>query len=270
MPRSFKKLQKHAILFLAMATLVFQTGPRTGERVSLDKKKFTFGRSSDCDCTLHHPTVSREHFYLEHNNGKLFLVDQGSGNGTFVNSERASWIELKDRDIIEAGPFVLSVEMTDSLMQAERIQSQPRHHQPRSSTTFDAVTASLYSPQFLQGIEHFNAGRYFDAHEVWEEIWLLASGDTKLFYQMLIQAAVALHHYERANARGARGLYANVIGKLERLPAVFMSIDLVDFSRQFRRALAGLMENDNEAAPTDHTHRPRIKLLGRDTDDWSL
>jgi len=253
-----------------MATLVFQTGPRTGERVLLDKKKFTFGRSSDCDCTLHHPTVSREHFCLEHNNGKLFLVDQESGNGTFVNSERASWIELKDRDKIQAGPFVLIVEMTESLVEPEHIQSQPRRQQVPSSTSLNSVTASLYSPHFLEGIEHFNAGRYFDAHEVWEEIWLPASGETKLFYQMLIQAAVALHHYERANARGARGLYANVISKLDRLPAVFMSIDLVDFSRQFRAALVDLIENGNEAPPTGHKHRPHITLLGRDTDDWSL
>src|SRR5437588_10243204 len=112
-----------------MATLVFQTGPRTGERVSLDKKKVTFGRSSECDCTLHHTTVSREHFYLEHNNGKLFLVDQESGNGTFVNSERASWIELKDRDRIQAGPFVLTVDMTESAVQAGDIKSQPLNRQ---------------------------------------------------------------------------------------------------------------------------------------------
>jgi len=253
-----------------MATLVFQTGPRTGERVSLDKKKVTFGRSSECDCTLHHPTVSREHFYLEHNNGKLFLVDQESGNGTFVNSERASWIELKDRDRIQAGPFVLTVDMTESAVQAGDIKSQPLNRQTGSRTSLDSVTASLYSPQFLEGIEHFNAGRYFDAHEVWEEIWLLASGDTKLFYQMLIQAAVALHHYERGNARGARGLYANVISKLERLPSVFMSIDLVDFSRQFRAVLVDLIENGDEAAPENHRQMPRIKLLGRDTEDWSL
>ena len=254
-----------------MASLIFQTGPRTGEKVLLEKKKVTFGRSSECDCILHHPTVSREHFYVERNNGKLFLVDQGSGNGTFANSERASWVELKDGDKIQAGPFELIVEMNESPAGAYRPSSANAPNvEAHLRASVDSVTAALYAPQFLEGIELFNTGRYFDAHEVWEEIWLLASGETKLFYQMLIQAAVALHHYERANARGARGLYGNVISKLERLPAVFMSIDLVDFSRQFRAALVDLIENGNEAAPTDHNHRPHLKLLGRDTEDWSL
>lgn len=254
-----------------MASLTFQTGPRTGERVLLNKSKVTFGRSSDCDCVLPHPTVSREHFCLERNNGKLFLVDQGSGNGTFANAERVSWVELKVGDKIQAGPFVLAVETTDA--QAETGQStinEPPNVEARSTESFDSVTAGLYAPQYLEGIEHFNAGRYFDAHEVWEEIWLLASGDAKLFYQMLIQAAVALHHYERGNARGARGMHANVTEKLKRLPAIFMSLDLTDFSRQFRASLAEIVENNNESVPSDHKHRPNIKLLGRDTEDWSL
>ena len=255
-----------------MASLRFDSGPLTGKKVPLDKNKVTFGRSTECDCVLPHPTVSREHFYVEHNNGKLFLVDQGSGNGTFANSERASWVELKDGDKIQAGPFVLTVEMTYAQTEAGQtpLVDGPPNGEARSGEAFDSVTARLYSPQYMEGIEHFNAGRYFDAHEVWEEAWLLASGDTKLFYQMLIQAAVALHHYERGNARGARGMHANVTEKLKRLPAVFMSLDLVSFSRQFRAALAELIDKNNEAAPPDHRHWPQIRLLGRDTEDWSL
>ena len=134
---------------------------------------------------------------------------------------------------------------------------------------FDVITAGLYPVEYIEGIQHFNAGRYFDAHEVWEEIWLRSSGDTKVFYQMLIQTAVGLHHYERGNARGARGMHANVIEKLGRLPAVFMSLDLVDFSRQFRTFLAELIEKNNEAPPTDEPH-PQIQLLSRDSGEWSL
>src|SRR5204862_3147329 len=92
--------------------------------------------------------------------------------------------------------------------------------------------SGAYPREYLQGIEDFNAGRYFDAHEIWEEIWLRSSGDTKLFYQMLIQAAVGLHHYERGNARGARGMNTNVTDKLGRLPSAYMSLDLVEFARQ--------------------------------------
>src|SRR5882762_2060638 len=97
-----------------MAFLRFDSGPRTGEKVLLDKDKVTFGRGKSCDCVIAHPTVSREHFYVEHNNGKHFLVDQGSENGTRANGERISWIELKDGDAIKAGPFTLVFEMGEA------------------------------------------------------------------------------------------------------------------------------------------------------------
>ncbi|MEO8431753.1 MAG: DUF309 domain-containing protein [Acidobacteriota bacterium] len=39
----------------------------------------------------------------------------------------------------------------------------------------------------------FNAGRYFDAHEVWEEVWLSETGERRRLLQGLIQIAAALH-----------------------------------------------------------------------------
>src|SRR5262245_642729 len=96
-----------------MASMRFETGPRTGERIPLDKGKLTFGRAKSADCVLAHPTVSREHFIIELNNGKIFLVDKGSENGTYANGERVSWIELNDGDKITAGPFLLVFEALD-------------------------------------------------------------------------------------------------------------------------------------------------------------
>jgi len=255
-----------------MASLRFDSGPRTGEKVLLDKDKVTFGRALSCDCVLAHPTVSREHFYLEHNNGKFFLVDQGSENGTRANGERISWIELNDGDVIRAGPFTFVAEMEEG--QTETVELPPPDESlsqgSGETSAFEVTTAAMYPPHYLQGIEHFNAGRYFDAHEVWEEIWLHSSGDTKVFYQMLIQAAVGLHHYERGNARGARGMHANVVEKLSRLPSVFMSLDLDEFSRSLNNFLAELIERDDETTIPADKPRPHIRLLSKDSSDWNL
>jgi len=247
-----------------MASLIIDSGPRTGERVTLEKERVTFGRSKTCDCVLTHPTVSREHFYVELNNGKLFLVDQGGENGTYVNGERVTWVELKEGDNIRAGPFTMIFEDAEARTEAD--QAQTASLPESGGLAFDPGAMETHSHEYLQGIEDFNAGRYFDAHEIWEEVWLRSSGDTRLFYQMLIQAAVGLHHYERGNARGARGMHANVIDKLGRLPSVFMSLDLADFSRQFKAAFAELIDNNNEAAPPDDKHRPRIELLKDNTE----
>jgi len=245
-----------------MASVVFNSGPRAGKAFVIEKDKTTFGRHKSCDCELTHPTVSREHFTIERTGGKFLLVDRESGNGTFANGNRISWVELKDGDSIQAGPFTMVFKSQD-----ERVGSTgegpPRGDEAgeESHPCFDERHAAIYPREYLEGIEHFNARRYYDAHEVWEEIWLRSSGETKLFYQTLIQAAVGLHHYERANARGAGGMYKNVTEKLNQLPGCFMSLDLSDFARQYRSFFSDLIERGDEGPPTADKGRPVIHLL---------
>ena len=68
---------------------------------------------------------------------------------------------------------------------------------------------------FEEGIELFNQGRFFACHESWEEVWKQAHGEERLFYQGLIQAAVAILHAQRGNREGARSLYAKARAKLD-------------------------------------------------------
>jgi uncharacterized protein len=56
----------------------------------------------------------------------------------------------------------------------------------------------------LRGIELFNAGLYWEAHEVWEEEWTPdRKGPDSGFYKGLIQVAAGCLHYTRRNRRGA-------------------------------------------------------------------
>ena len=59
-----------------------------------------------------------------------------------------------------------------------------------------------YSPLYLAGIEHFNVCDFYESHEVWEELWTDYQGPSRKFYQGLIQAAVALHHFGNGNTPG--------------------------------------------------------------------
>jgi predicted metal-dependent hydrolase len=55
-----------------------------------------------------------------------------------------------------------------------------------------------------RGIELFNAGRYWDAHEVWEHEWMPdRRGPDAGFFKGLIQVAAGCLHYGRHNRRGA-------------------------------------------------------------------
>lgn len=61
----------------------------------------------------------------------------------------------------------------------------------------------------------FNAGRYFEAHEILEDFWRDYRGPDRTFYQGLIQAAVALYHRDRENRAGALRVAARARARLE-------------------------------------------------------
>jgi predicted metal-dependent hydrolase len=54
-----------------------------------------------------------------------------------------------------------------------------------------------------RGIELFNRGSFFEAHEVLEEEWLRAPRPERFFLQGLIHMAVAWHHASQGNPPGA-------------------------------------------------------------------
>lgn len=57
--------------------------------------------------------------------------------------------------------------------------------------------------EHTEGVWLFNHGRYYEAHERWETLWLKEpAGPQRIFYQMLIHAAVCLHHWARGNRMG--------------------------------------------------------------------
>jgi len=55
-----------------------------------------------------------------------------------------------------------------------------------------------------EGISLFNAGEFFACHDVLEDFWGELTCPEKPFFQGLIQAAVALYHFEEGNLGGAR------------------------------------------------------------------
>jgi predicted metal-dependent hydrolase len=72
--------------------------------------------------------------------------------------------------------------------------------------------------KFEEGLAHFNAKKFFEAHEFWEEIWLVETEPEKTFLQGLIQITAAFHHRQRGNPEGVELLLAAGIVKLLRFP----------------------------------------------------
>ena len=114
---------------------------------------------------------------------------------------------------------------------------------------------------FQQGIDLFNEGRFFECHEAWEEIWKRSDGEVKLYYQGLIQAAVAILHAQRGNLEGARSLYEKASAKLDKLPHEHMGLAVGELRIDLRRFIdaATRAEGKELRAP------PRLRRISKST-----
>ncbi len=68
----------------------------------------------------------------------------------------------------------------------------------------------------IEGIEAFNKGKYYDAHEFWEDIWTDFHIPDKLFIQGLIQYTVGFFHIQNDNLRGAKNMFKKCRPKIEK------------------------------------------------------
>ena len=103
---------------------------------------------------------------------------------------------------------------------------------------------TLEKKLYHSGIRLFNEHEFFEAHEVWEDIWHEAYGTKYEFYQGLIQCAVALEHYRRSNPRGVVSLYDSYRRHFKHVPDAFMGLDVKSFLASMRHALGPVLDAD--------------------------
>lgn len=72
----------------------------------MKRARFLIGRREGCDARIAVGSVSREHCELRIEDGKLYIKDLGSSNGTFVNRQRIQEVQLSPGDLIAVGPAV--------------------------------------------------------------------------------------------------------------------------------------------------------------------
>jgi hypothetical protein len=87
------------------ALVVRSGGGRSGETYTPQGDTTMIGRSPDNPVFLDDVTVSRKHALLVQRDGRWFIEDQGSLNGTFVNRKRVESAELSDGDELQIGKY---------------------------------------------------------------------------------------------------------------------------------------------------------------------
>lgn len=113
------------------------------------------------------------------------------------------------------------------------------------------------------GAALFDQGRWYDAHEAWEEHWLESGGSGRDFYKGLIQLAVALLHWENGNGSGARKLHRSGAALLERFAPRHQGVDVTCFLNALEAFFAPLHEAVLRKMPAPRlpeTGRPRLGL----------
>ena len=102
-----------------------------------------------------------------------------------------------------------------------------------------------YDDRYLRGIEYFNECEFFEAHEVWEELWSDDQSPSRRFFQGLIQVAVCLHHFGNGNIRGARKLYHSSRGYLADYQPHPLGIDLDKLLLEFEACCQEILETED-------------------------
>ena len=116
------------------AYLIVVSGGIPGTMVRVNDRGTTLGRSADSSFQISDITVSRQHAFLSVDEiGTIYLRDDGSTNGTFVNGKRVTaygQVSLNDGDRIQLGTSVVlklaRLDPNDELFQREMFERTVR------------------------------------------------------------------------------------------------------------------------------------------------
>jgi predicted metal-dependent hydrolase len=106
-----------------------------------------------------------------------------------------------------------------------------------------------------EGLQLYDAGEFFTAHEAWESVWLKLPEPEKTFLQGLIQVTAAFHHLQRNNPLGTLLLLQAALRRLERYPAGFGNISVTLLCQDIRERLRTLEAGE----PAPRLTSPRIQ-----------
>jgi pSer/pThr/pTyr-binding forkhead associated (FHA) protein len=85
-----------------------RSGDRPGRVLQLRYPATTFGRGAEADYRFAEDTqMSRIHCAISADGERFILRDNESTNGTFVNGNRVTEIELRNGDVVQFGDYEL-------------------------------------------------------------------------------------------------------------------------------------------------------------------
>src|SRR3954471_10782063 len=95
---------------MKLSLLVLTAGKQEGKSLEIKLAQFLVGRDPQCQLRPASPMISKRHCALIQRDGKVFVRDFGSTNGTHVNDEPVQGErELANNDQLKIGPLLFGV-----------------------------------------------------------------------------------------------------------------------------------------------------------------
>ena len=79
---------------------------------------------------------------------------------------------------------------------------------------------------FYKGLTHYRVNEFYEAHEVWEDLWSDFFLEDKKFIQALIQLSVSFVHLRNNNLNGAKSLLKKCRQKFEKFSGIHRGIEV--------------------------------------------
>jgi hypothetical protein len=109
------------------------------------------------------------------------------------------------------------------------------------------------------GIEHFNARRFFPAHEAWETCWKQGRGTPdQEFFKGLSQLGAGYVHYLRGNPHGAHTLLRRGAGRIERYGDEHLGVRPAELAAVAKRQAQAVEDAESARAPMPPLEFPTI------------
>lgn len=97
---------------MKLQLVVLTAGKLEGKTFDIKGPHFLIGRDPDCHLRPASPLISKRHCALVIKDGKVYLKDFGSTNGSFVNDQQVkNAVLLKNGDKLKAGPLLFEVRL---------------------------------------------------------------------------------------------------------------------------------------------------------------
>jgi len=135
-----------------------------------------------------------------------------------------------------------------------------------------ADPALALDPRYQGYFTCFNAGQYYEAHDVLEDLWLERRDEHYLFFKGLIQVAGAFVHLQKQyvhpthpkhgrRLRPAVRLFQLAAKNLAPFAPRHLQLDVDAVLRLCERKAEKIVAEDYERNPWDPAHAPKLHLL---------